>query len=97
MSNTKFTPQQIESINTYQKSGVFHPFTCSCGEDFVAHADALHCPKCGATQDWVHEFMANWAWLPPEDTLHWRRWERTVNEHGVSRADEIRAARDASR
>lgn len=92
-----FTPDQVESINAYQRAGVFHPFTCGtegCGTDLVAHEEGLRCPRCAYTQDWVHGFMADWSWVPPEDqTFHWKRWERETNEDGTSLAQRIRARR----
>lgn len=63
-----FTPDQVASLNGFQESGVFHPFTCGgehCRNDLVAKEDGWHCPasSCEYEQDWAHDFMANWSWL----------------------------------
>lgn len=67
-----FTNEQVENLNGYQRSGVFHEFTC--GNDFclgvdghkavlVATNDGWECPAgCGYTQDWAHEAMADGRW-----------------------------------
>lgn len=66
-----FTLDQAASLNAYQASGSFHPFTC--GNDLcpgtggehavlVAGEDGWHCPACTYTQDWAHEAMADWQW-----------------------------------
>lgn len=71
-TNAPFTPDQVASINAYQISGVFHPFTCGsegCGFDLKAIEGTLECPKCDYTQDWVHAWMADWSWKPPEGGL----------------------------
>lgn len=62
-----YSPEQIESINGFQKSGYWHPFTCANrehgGDDvLVATPDGMECPTCGYTQDWVHGFMADGSW-----------------------------------
>ena len=59
------TPEQVEALNRYQKSGRFHPFTCpggpgdgNCTErDLIATPDGWVC-ACGAyRQSWAHENM----------------------------------------
>jgi hypothetical protein len=67
-----FTPEEVESLNAYQASGAFHPFTCGGdrtdekhldGEGrLVATAEGWVCPYCDYKQDWAHEWMKNWAW-----------------------------------
>ena len=65
-----FTPDQVESLNAYQKSGVFHPFTGNNdllpdGEDdiLVAEQDGWHSlVDPNYTQDWAHSWMADWSW-----------------------------------
>ncbi len=61
-----FTEDQVASINAYQKSGVFHPFTCGCGDCRAvlrANTHGMVCDAChGWTQKWVHKFMADWSW-----------------------------------
>ncbi len=59
-----FESAQVDSINAYQQSGRFHPFTCQTGdrERLVAYPAGLECPRCGYAQDWVHTWMADWTW-----------------------------------
>jgi hypothetical protein len=77
-----FTPAQVESLNGFQSSGVFHPFTCgndNCpgkGRNFI-NLDILEateqgwvCPSCDYTQDWAHNFMADNSWV---GHLEWLR------------------------
>ena len=59
-----FTARQVEILNQYQQSGVFHPFTCGNrehkGDDvLVAKEDGWHCPTCDYTQNWAHEIMVD--------------------------------------
>ena len=64
-----FTEEQVENLNLYQISGVFHPFT-SWGEVhsgkpgrtmLIATQQQWVCPdkNCDYTQDWVHSSMTN--------------------------------------
>lgn len=59
MIKAPWTKEQVENLNFYQQSGVWHPFTCgnSCGSDLVAAENGWMCPKCAYTQDWAHPFM----------------------------------------
>lgn len=59
-----FTEDQVNSINSYQSSGVGHPFTCPhCRNNLIAYAHGLNCCGCGKWfTTWVHGFMANWEW-----------------------------------
>ena len=65
-----WTPDQVKSLNEYQQSGKFHPFTCSCGygsHALVAHKAGWTCPVCSKegrayTQNWCWDWMANWTW-----------------------------------
>lgn len=61
-----FTPEQVQSLNEYQASGHFHPFTCqnvgSRHPVLVAAADGWRCPSCEYKQDWAHEWMADGSW-----------------------------------
>lgn len=55
-----FTPEQVEGLNRYQVSGIFHEFTCgndSNHQALVATADGWVCPDCDYTQNWAHHFM----------------------------------------
>lgn len=66
-----FTPDEVESLNAYQKSGVFHPFTCGTKEKHTnnrdsdvlqAESDGWHCVSCDYHQIWAHEWMKSWTW-----------------------------------
>ena len=60
-----FSEDQVRSLNEYQKSGVFHEFTCgtdNCREILIAEKDGWRCPVCGYRQYWAHPFMADWSW-----------------------------------
>jgi hypothetical protein len=68
-----FTDDEVESLNAYQHSGAFHPFTCGSGNRTDAHHldgegllvatnDGWHCPYCDYTQDWAHQFMKDGSW-----------------------------------
>lgn len=61
-----FNEDQCRSINEYQALTPFHPFTCPYNHENIrvlfAQEGSLVCPTCGYTQNWVHEFMANWSW-----------------------------------
>lgn len=60
-----FTDEQIKSLNDYQVSGVFHPFTCgidSVHALLVAGRDGWSCPDCEYKQTWAHVWMANDMW-----------------------------------
>ena len=75
MTKAPWTPDQVESLNAYQKSGVRHPFTCGapgCGADLVASVHGWACPQCNLwTQDWCHGWMADWSWKK----FDWRQTE----------------------
>lgn len=65
-----WTRSEVRALNTYQRSGIFHEFTCgayppndrqmeACGAALVATADGWCCPRCGRwKQTWAHQFMA---------------------------------------
>lgn len=59
-----FTPEQVENLNLYQRSGVMHPFTCgaeNCRADLIATEAGGGCPTegCEYTQKWAHAFMSD--------------------------------------
>lgn len=74
-----FTPDEVESLNAYQNSGTFHPFTCGGdrmddkhldGEGvLVAAEDGWHCNFCNYTQSWAHPWMKDWSWKRHHDIL----------------------------
>lgn len=59
-----FTKEQVESLNAFQASGIFHPFTCANehgGEKrLIATEAGWQCPSCDYKQDWAHSFMAEY-------------------------------------
>jgi hypothetical protein len=66
-----FTADQVASLNGYQRSGLFHEFTCPLphpGRALEATPDGWRCPgrdgggPCDYTQDWAHGWMADWSW-----------------------------------
>lgn len=70
-----WTPDQVKSLNGYQASTKYHPYTCRdrsrrphkwrLGDKgiLVATIDGWYCPDCNAvTQTWAHDFTLNWAW-----------------------------------
>jgi len=67
-----FTESEVESLNAYQHSNMFHPFTCGGnrtdehhldGEGLlVATVDGWKCPFCDYTQAWAPGYMKNGSW-----------------------------------
>lgn len=56
-----WTDEQVAALNLYQQRGEMHPFTCGiCGAMLYATNNGWVCddPKCGYTQTWAHDFMA---------------------------------------
>lgn len=73
-----FTPEEVESLNDYQKAGIFHPFTCGGNRTDKNHLDGegllvateagWYCPYCDFKQNWAYDFMKNRSW---EKHSHW--------------------------
>lgn len=64
-----WTKEQRISLNEFQHSGAFHPFTCDgtnedgCAEKLYAAEDGWHCPVHDEyEQDWAWPWMANGEW-----------------------------------
>jgi len=66
-----FTPDEVKSLNEYQNSGIFHPFTCGSdvrtehedGEGLlIATETGFYCPYCDFRQSWCHPWMRDWSW-----------------------------------
>lgn len=57
-----WTPNQVASLNAYQRCGYRHPFTCQCGAEFVANRNGWECPNCTNVQGWAHAYMTDWRW-----------------------------------
>jgi hypothetical protein len=54
---------QVASLNGFQASGFFHPFTCDRGSHTLrATASGWVCPQDDYTQDWAHDFMLDGSW-----------------------------------
>ncbi len=71
LAKTKFTPDEVKSLNAFQRSWVRHPFTCVNGRDarhfdgegvLLATERGWVCLYCDYTQDWAYGFMKNWRW-----------------------------------
>ena len=63
--NSPFTDDQVASLNTSQRAGVFHSFTCgteNCRGILVASREGWHCPSCSYRQYWAWSWMADWWW-----------------------------------
>lgn len=55
-----WTQEQVDGLNRYQASGVFHEFTCgtdSRHRALVATVDGWVCLDCPYRQDWAHAGM----------------------------------------
>lgn len=61
-----FTPEQVKRIESYQRNGLFHPYTCPNRDNHLSEMregiltvtpDGLKCDCCDYTQDWVHSFV----------------------------------------
>jgi hypothetical protein len=60
-----FTDDEVASLNAYQNNDFMHPYTCVCGDHvkLIATTDGWVCKKCAYTQNWCHDFTANWDWI----------------------------------
>ena len=69
-----WTPDQVASLNGYQASEKYHPYTCrNRGASFhrwrlgdkgvlIPTTSGWICSDCDYTQDWAHAFTTSWAW-----------------------------------
>jgi len=66
-----WTEEQVRSLNGYQASGRFHPFTYGDGADqvdLIATRDGwVACDGGPVVQDWAHGFMADGSWARAYD------------------------------
>jgi hypothetical protein len=59
-----WTTEQVQALNSWQTSGVVHPFTCGNGSHVLrATPEGWVCDECmrlgrSYTQDWCHDFQA---------------------------------------
>lgn len=61
-SKAPWTQEQVDNINRYQKSGVFHEFTCpGDSSSLIATKTGLICEWCDFEQNWVNDFMLNFT------------------------------------
>jgi hypothetical protein len=66
-----WTEAEVNSLNNFQKCGIFHEFTCGTKEKhskgdsdtLVATPHGWVCPSCDYTQKWAHGFMIDGSWL----------------------------------
>ena len=61
-----WSQDQVDSLNAYQESSAFHPFTCGACDDregLTATTEGWRCKSCDYTQNWTHSFMADWSWV----------------------------------
>lgn len=74
-----FSEDQVNSLNGFQQSGVMHEFTCANRHTpihgirtpnphdvLIATTEGWRCEVCDYTQDWAHNFMADWSWTKIE-------------------------------
>lgn len=57
-----WTPEQVAALNSWQRTGYLHPFTCGKNSEhrvLVATPDGWMCEDCDYRQDWAHAFMAD--------------------------------------
>jgi hypothetical protein len=74
-----FVDTEIASLNSYQNSNYFHPYTCGkCNSVLVAFNSGWHClsDKCGYRQDWAHVWTLDWTWNQIKSDLE--RMERSL-------------------
>lgn len=75
-----FNQKQILSLNDYQNSGTWHPFTCGkhSGENgvLIARKNGWACPTMGCTykQNYAYDFMADRSWEASKNM-----WQKIVN------------------
>jgi hypothetical protein len=62
--STPWTPQQVATLNRYQRESGVHPFTCGAQDHFfrptlLATVKGWRCPdpECTFTQEWALEAM----------------------------------------
>lgn len=66
-----FTPEEVKSLNEYQRSKYWHPFTCGngCDVNLIASVEGWSCPGCEYTQDWAHDFMKDGSWRHADEKM----------------------------
>lgn len=68
-----WTSKQIASLQGYQQSSTFVPFTCDEQHLMIAQEDGLRCNRCRTHQVWTYDWTLNWSWklLEPPETSGW--------------------------
>lgn len=76
-----FNKEQVAQLNTFQNSGITHPFTCE-KRDMLDHkgSEAIliatssgwicQIPSCNYQQDWAHEIMVDKTIVESIKVLH---------------------------
>lgn len=60
-----YSQSEVENMNGYQASDVFHPLTCgndSGHPNLVATEAGWHCPACEYKQTWSYGFVCDGTW-----------------------------------
>lgn len=73
-SHAPWTDEEVDNINHFQSSGVYHPFTCNCphpvrNSRLIAYNDGLRCEHCGYRQAWVFGYMADGTAMAAHDEM----------------------------
>lgn len=73
-----WTPDQVDSLNAYQRSNVFHPYTGSRGPNGEERPILIATPNGWIEreggpiyQETAMRFMAEWRWVPPPEDYRW--------------------------
>ena len=62
--NAPWTPDQVDSLNAYQRGGLFHEYTWGEHQTLIATPEGWRtAPGEPVYQNWAHGFTANWSWL----------------------------------
>jgi hypothetical protein len=67
-----FTPDEVATLNEFQKSGIWHAFTCRdghCRGILVVTPQGWTCPECLYTQDWAYTWMTDGTWRGDQEIL----------------------------
>lgn len=76
-SEPPWTPEQVASLNDFQRWRGMHPFTCAHRgavphqrDVLIAVKNGWLCPDCDYTQYWAHEWMVDGTWRAWEEEEH---------------------------
>lgn len=65
ISNKRFsrwTPEEVQSLDGYQNSNSFLPFICEKQHILRATRSALKCAKCNFHLNWSYDWTLDWSW-----------------------------------